>query len=565
VAPFYHAQISDINAAGIPLNTTDVFDSATGQWSTAELSVARYLMGAVSVGPFALFGGGTNVWGALQCRKRISCSNDCVCDRCDLIGGWFATLSDVRLSLVWLFFHAQHFSAGSETRVVAVDIYQIIAPPIPTAAPPPPNTTSSLPPPPITTAALPVSLPASSSPIPAFISFGAAATSGHLPRVLELLQFLSLYCTSLSLPHQNRLNDFQISSFTHIASSKSEYCKVCPGSCVQPLVLVVPTLAVVVSLFVLGLVPVIHDAHNSSHNSKIVSPDKNRLLEGSGALSERSSSTRPLLRRTIAIFCLRYMRGFLETCSSYMLMPCTFVFVLNVRTSSFAQADSSDRAMIVMIPVFMLLFRALVIRQRVVNLTLSDQKLLCASSACSCAIAVVLSVSYNQSQSNPSFSPNTSPQYTVLALLAFQLLVHTFIRLKATDVSFFDNTDWPWSNASSAFPEMFSFRELRVRLVMGSIRRASSTFAIAVAKFLLLNYMILSQMIMVSIGLASSRPSSSLSIETSSILIGSVPLITSGVLLLYNLAKFTKFVFKKCARKLGQKTVRRRSDRDSLY
>jgi hypothetical protein len=153
----------------------------------------------------------------------------------------------------------------------------------------------------------------------------------------------------------------------------------------------------------------------------------------------------------------------------------------------------------------------------------------------------------------------------VLALLAFQLLVQTFIRLKATDVSFFDNTDWPWSNSSSAFPEVFSFRELRVRLVMGSIRRASSTFAIAVAKFLLLNYMILSQMIMVSIGLASSRPSSSLSIEVSSILIGSVPLITSGVLLLYNLAKFTKFVFEKCARKLGQKTIRRRSDRDSIY
>ena len=248
-----------------------------------------------------------------------------------------------------------------------------------------------------------------------------------------------------------------------------------------------------------------------------------------------------------------------------MLMPCTFVFVLNVQTSAFAQTDSSDRAMIVMIPVTMLLFRTLVIRQRVINLTLSDQKLLCVSSACSCAIAVVLSVSFNQSQSSPSLASNTSPQYPVLALLVFQLLVLTFIRLKATEVSFFDDTDWPWSNTSSrALPDVFSFRELRVRLVMGSISRVSSTFVIAVAKFLLLNYMILSQMIVVSIGLASSRPSSSLSIETSSILIGTIPLITSGVMLLYNMVKFTKFVFEKCSRKLGQKTLRR-SDRDSLY
>ena len=47
--------------AGIACNTTDVFDSATGKWSTAELSVARFLMGAVSVGPFAIFAGGGSV------------------------------------------------------------------------------------------------------------------------------------------------------------------------------------------------------------------------------------------------------------------------------------------------------------------------------------------------------------------------------------------------------------------------------------------------------------------------------------------------------------------------
>jgi hypothetical protein len=103
----------------------------------------------------------------------------------------------------------------------------------------------------------------------------------------------------------------------------------------------------------------------------------------------------------------------------------------------------------------MLLFRALVIRQRIVNVTFSDQKLLCASSACSCAIAIVLSVSFNQSQSNPTLAPNTSPQYTVLALLAFQLLVHTFIRLRATEVSFFDNAVKLTGHGQNQIPALF--------------------------------------------------------------------------------------------------------------
>ena len=84
---FITRKISDINVVGTPLNTTDVFDSATGKWSTAELSVARYMMGAVSVGRFALFAGGNIQWGTLQGRNRITFSSDCVFDICDLIGG----------------------------------------------------------------------------------------------------------------------------------------------------------------------------------------------------------------------------------------------------------------------------------------------------------------------------------------------------------------------------------------------------------------------------------------------------------------------------------------------
>ena len=51
--------------AGIVWNTTDVFDSATGKWSTAELSVARNGIAAVSVGRFAIFAGGQIGWAIL--------------------------------------------------------------------------------------------------------------------------------------------------------------------------------------------------------------------------------------------------------------------------------------------------------------------------------------------------------------------------------------------------------------------------------------------------------------------------------------------------------------------
>ena len=50
-------------------NATDVFDSVTGKWSTAELSVAREAMGAVSVGRFAIFAGGLS--SGRTCLSRL--------------------------------------------------------------------------------------------------------------------------------------------------------------------------------------------------------------------------------------------------------------------------------------------------------------------------------------------------------------------------------------------------------------------------------------------------------------------------------------------------------------
>ena len=50
--------------ADLPSKVVDVYNSATGAWSTAQLSVARYGLAAASVGNVALFAGGF-VYGAL--------------------------------------------------------------------------------------------------------------------------------------------------------------------------------------------------------------------------------------------------------------------------------------------------------------------------------------------------------------------------------------------------------------------------------------------------------------------------------------------------------------------
>ena len=43
---------------GVVLNAVDLYNSASGTWSTAQLSVARYELEATSVGNVAFFAGG---------------------------------------------------------------------------------------------------------------------------------------------------------------------------------------------------------------------------------------------------------------------------------------------------------------------------------------------------------------------------------------------------------------------------------------------------------------------------------------------------------------------------
>jgi hypothetical protein len=350
-----------------------------------------------------------------------------------------------------------------------------------------------------------------------------------MPRALELVQFLSIYCTLLSSRQQSRVSDFQVASFTQLSMSQKKYCRVCPGSCIQPSVLLLPTSVLMLCLFAAGAAVAAFDAYNARNPSSSVPAMQDRLLEAGAALSAAAVDGRSSLRHTIAAFCVRYFRGMIETFSSYVIMPCTFVFVLNLRPSSFDQLDSSQRAMMFALPVVMLLLRALVIRRGVVRLTAADQRQLYVGSACSCLIAAVVGVYFEQAHdvhlSSPSFASQTTPQGIVLSLLAVQVIAQTVIRLKATEESFFDNTQ-------------------------GSVKSASSTAAISAAKFILLNHVPLSQMAMVVAGLASSGSASPPSIEASSVVIGCIPLVTCGSLLLHNIVKLVAFFGRKwCGRR----------------
>jgi hypothetical protein len=54
--------------ASLVSNVVDVYNGTTGAWSTAQLSVARWVLAATSVGNVALFaGGGTS--SALLCKE----------------------------------------------------------------------------------------------------------------------------------------------------------------------------------------------------------------------------------------------------------------------------------------------------------------------------------------------------------------------------------------------------------------------------------------------------------------------------------------------------------------
>jgi hypothetical protein len=54
-------------------NAVDLYDSATGTWSTAQLSVGRYNLAATSVGKVAIFAGGFGGNYFFRCLLKNSC------------------------------------------------------------------------------------------------------------------------------------------------------------------------------------------------------------------------------------------------------------------------------------------------------------------------------------------------------------------------------------------------------------------------------------------------------------------------------------------------------------
>jgi uncharacterized protein YkvS len=59
VCPEIACSLMRATAGGVASNAVDLYNGATGTWSTAQLSVARWGLAAASVGNVAIFAGGT--------------------------------------------------------------------------------------------------------------------------------------------------------------------------------------------------------------------------------------------------------------------------------------------------------------------------------------------------------------------------------------------------------------------------------------------------------------------------------------------------------------------------
>jgi hypothetical protein len=67
VCPATAPSLMRATAGGVASAVVDVYNVATGAWSTAQLSVVRWALAAASVGNVALFAGGYNSASALLC------------------------------------------------------------------------------------------------------------------------------------------------------------------------------------------------------------------------------------------------------------------------------------------------------------------------------------------------------------------------------------------------------------------------------------------------------------------------------------------------------------------
>jgi hypothetical protein len=71
--------VSRALVGGSVSSAVDLYNSATGTWSTAQLSVARYALAAASTGNMAIFAVGYNPYSGALCKHRRDEGEVCVC------------------------------------------------------------------------------------------------------------------------------------------------------------------------------------------------------------------------------------------------------------------------------------------------------------------------------------------------------------------------------------------------------------------------------------------------------------------------------------------------------
>jgi hypothetical protein len=400
------------------------------------------------------------------------------------------------------------------------------------------------------------------APIPIAIHAGAGAaavaastvSSGHIPRVLELVQFLSVFCSSLSSQQQERVSVFQVASLTGLALSRADACQICPSRCYEPSFMVEPMFALICVLAAVTSVLIIFDAFKAQ---KLILAG---IQESNVTPVDANAIQRASMQQRIALICIRCARSLIETSTSYVLMPAMFVCVLNVTPSEFTKAGALQQFMTVSTLVIAPVLRTIVIYKRFVNMTDSDQKQLHVTSACTCLISIVLGLSFVKSRQNyhadELFASDTLSQLIVLAFLMFQLASHSIIRLRASQASVMDNINMPWYNADGKeFSQKISFEELRIRLVQSSFRKLFLSSVAFGAKFVLMNYLTLSQIMMVLAGLITSIEKSISKIEAAAITIGVIPLVNSGLLLSHSVSKMAKWLWRKAVSRWKQQRM----------
>ncbi len=222
-------------------NIVDIYNWSDGSWNSASMSRSRTFLMSASLPNYALaiFSGGAD-----GCAGASAWNSSNQVDIFDATSGFWSTairsVPRQSLAATSLPDHGLAMSAGGLQSIQnlngslvgvysnVVDIFTAASSPPFTTTPQPPSSTitstisttappTSLPPP----VPNPVPRPPIINPIPTWIVIAAAATSSRLPRALELVQFLTIYCTSLSSEQQLRVSAFQVAPIMHIPSSHS--------------------------------------------------------------------------------------------------------------------------------------------------------------------------------------------------------------------------------------------------------------------------------------------------------------------------------------------------------